>query len=123
MSSRDLTCWTVIRGAAVGDSRARDDFARRYEPVVRADLAACWRASDRIQALDDAVQEVFIECFAARGRVGLLRLRFHDGLPIREYARARQEFRAALAAVVAFHNPCTPAEVERTGTELLALLK
>jgi RNA polymerase sigma-70 factor (ECF subfamily) len=227
MSSPDLTCWTVIRGAALGDPRARDDFARRYEPVVRAYLAARWRSSDHIRALDDAVQEVFVECFqkggalerlepnrpggfraflygvvrivalraecargrgkeqsppdgydprqvpaddtrlsrafdrawarvlmveaaerhaedaerggeAARSRVELLRLRFHDGLPVREiarrrgcdadvvhreYARARQEFRAALAAVVAFHHPGTPAEIERTCTELLALLK
>ena len=75
---------------------------------------------------------------AAVSRVELLRLRFHDGLPVREiarrrgcdpdavhreYARARQEFRAALAAVVAFHHPGTPAEVERTCAELLALLK
>src|SRR5581483_5964729 len=52
-------------------------------------------------------------------RVELLRLRFHEGLPIREiarrwnveaaglhheYARAREEFRAALLDVVAFHH-------------------
>jgi DNA-directed RNA polymerase specialized sigma24 family protein len=214
MSSPDLTCWSVIRGAARGDPCARDDFARRYEPIVRAYLAARWRSSDRIQALDDAVQEVFVECFqrggraffygvvrivalraesargrgkeqlppdgydlrlvpaddtrlsrafdrawaralmaeaaarhaedaerageAAVGRVELLRLRFQDRLPVREiarrrgcdpdavhreYARARQEFRAALAAVVAFHHPGTPAEVERTCAELLDLLK
>jgi RNA polymerase sigma-70 factor (ECF subfamily) len=41
----------------------------------------------------------------------------------REYARARQEFRAALTAVVAFHHPGTPAEVERSCAELLAFLK
>jgi RNA polymerase sigma-70 factor (ECF subfamily) len=227
MGSPDLTCWTVIREAALGDPRARDDFARRYEPVVRAYLAARWRSSDRIRALDDAVQEVFVECFqrggalerlesnrpggfraflygvvrivalraesargrdkkqsppdgydprqvpaddtrlsrafdrawaralmteaaaqhaedaeragaAALGRVELLRLRFHDGLPIREiarrrgcdpdavhreYARARKDFRDALTAVVAFHHPGTPAEVDRTCTELLGLLE
>jgi RNA polymerase sigma-70 factor (ECF subfamily) len=227
MSSSDPTCWTVIRGASQGDPRARDEFARRYEPVIRAYLAARWRSSNHIRALDDAVQEVFVECFqqrgaldrlepnrpggfraflygvvrivalraesargrgkeqvppdgydprqvpaddtrlsrafdrawaralmaeaaarhaedaarageAAVGRVELLRLRFHDGLPVREiarrrggdpdavhreYARARQEFRAALVVVVAFHHPGTPAEVERTSAELLALLK
>jgi RNA polymerase sigma-70 factor (ECF subfamily) len=227
MSSPDLTCWTVIREAALGDPRARDVFARRYEPVVRAYLAARWRSSDHIRVLDDAVQEVFVECFqrggalerlepnrpggfraflygvvrivalraesargrgreqavpdgydprqvpaddtrlsrafdrawaralmaeaaerladdaerageAARGRVELLRLRFYDGLPIREiarrrgcdpdavhpeYARARREFQAALAAVVAFHQPGTAAEVERVCADLLALLK
>jgi RNA polymerase sigma-70 factor (ECF subfamily) len=226
MISPDTTCWTVIRGAAQGDHHDRDHFARRYEPVVRAYLSVRWKSSDRLQALDDAVQDVFVECFrqggaldrlepdrpggfraflygvvrvvalraesarvrgkeqvppdgfdlgqvaatetrlslvfdrawarallaeaagrqaedaeqagdAARGRVELLRLRFHDGLPIREiarlrgcdpdavhrdYARARQEFRAALAAVVAFHHPGTPAEVERECIGLLALL-
>ena len=74
---------------------------------------------------------------AARQRVELLRLRFHDGLPIREiarrwgadpaalhheYARARQEFKAALLEVVAFHHPGSPAEVERACAELLASL-
>ncbi len=227
MTSPDTTCWTVIRGAAQGDSHDRDHFARRYEPVVRAYLRARWKSSERLRALDDAVQEVFVECFrrggaldrvepdrpggfraflygvvrvvalraesarvrgkeqappdgfdpgkvpanetrlsvafdrawartllaeaadrqaedaerageAARERVELLRLRFHDGLPIREiarrrgcdpdavhrdYARARLEFRAALAAVVAFHHPGTPAEVDRECAGLLALLE
>jgi RNA polymerase sigma factor (sigma-70 family) len=227
MTSPDTTCWTIIRGAADGDHHDRDHFARRYEPVVRAYLSVRWKSSNRIQALDDAVQDVFVECFrrggaldrvepdrpggfraflygvvrvvalrvesvrarrgghappdgfdlgqvpadetrlslafdrawarallaeaagrqaedaerageAARGRVELLRLRFHDGLPIREiarrrgcdpdavhrdYARARQEFRVALAAVVAFHHPGTPVEVDRECAGLLALLE
>ena len=83
---------------------------------------------DRAQELGaDAVQ-----------RVELLRLRFHEGLPIceiaqrwnvdsaklhREYAKARKEFRAALLEVVAFHYPGSPADVERECVELLALLK
>lgn len=61
---------------------------------------------------------------AATRRIELLRLRFHDGLPIRtiaekwgedpakvqhEYATARDEFRSALAAVVAFHHPAASA--------------
>jgi RNA polymerase sigma-70 factor (ECF subfamily) len=40
-----------------------------------------------------------------------------------EYAAAREEFRAALRAVVAFHHPgATPAETDRACAELLALL-
>jgi RNA polymerase sigma-70 factor (ECF subfamily) len=73
----------------------------------------------------------------ARRRVELLRLRFHEGLPIREvsrrwgadpavlhheYARARREFRAALLETVAFHHPGTPAELEQECANLLALL-
>ena len=216
----------MIRGAAAGDSRDRDRFARRYVPVVRAYLAARWGAAAERNGLDDAVQEVFVECFKeggalaaadagrpggfrpflygvtrnvalrfeARGarekartsdgavdlaempdsetslsrvfdrawakariretrelhaerareagpealrRVELLRLRFHDGLPIREiagrwnvdaaglhheYAKARQEFKAALTEVVRFHHPGTAAEVERECADLLSLL-
>ena len=75
---------------------------------------------------------------AAERRVSLLRLRFHDGLPIREiaarwrqdpaklhheYATARDEFRTALRAVVAFHHPsAAPAEIDRACAELLGLL-
>jgi RNA polymerase sigma factor (sigma-70 family) len=224
MSAPESTCWTVIEAAAAGSAAAREQFARCYAPVVRAYLAARWQSSPCLGDLDDAVQEVFLECFkrggvldrvehgrgfrpflygavrnvalrvetergrrrerqppgesdleaipaadeslsrafdrawakallreagrvqeqraradgpAACRRVELLRLRFHDGLPIRdiaarwqtdaavlhhEYARARQEFRAALAAVVAFHCPGPPAEVEQQCASLLALL-
>jgi RNA polymerase sigma factor (sigma-70 family) len=226
MSHTDNTCWTVVRGAAQGERDARDEFARRYEPVVRSYLGARWRSSSHLQVMDDAVQDVFVECFrrggaldrlepdrpggfraflygvarvvalrvesarvrgkeqsppdgfdaqevaaddtrlslafdrawarallaeaavrqaedaervggTARDRIELLRLRFHDGLPIREiarrwdrdpdavhreYARARREFQAALTTVVAFHHPGSPAEVERTCADLLALL-
>lgn len=68
----------------------------------------------------------------------LLRLRFGGGLAIRdiagrwgedaarlhhEYAAARDEFRAALREVVAFHHPGgTAAEADRRCGELLAVL-
>jgi RNA polymerase sigma factor (sigma-70 family) len=224
MTAPESTCWTVIEAAAGGSAAAREEFARCYAPVIRAYLAARWRSSPSLNELDDAVQEVFLQCFqrdgvlnradrgrgfrpflygvvrnvalrietergrrreqqppsdaplegipaadeslsrtfdrawarallreaarvleqraraegeAACRRVELLRLRFHDGLPIRaiagrwqtdaallhhEYARARQEFRAALAAVVAFHHPGTPAEIDQECANLLALL-
>jgi RNA polymerase sigma factor (sigma-70 family) len=217
------TCWTLIRAAADGSPRERDEFARRYVPVLRAYLAARWRHSPLLQDLDDAVQDVFVECFRPRGvlvrldvsrgafrpflygvarvvalrresrrpreqqpttdvplealpddepslsqvfdrawaksvlreaarvmeerartvgeaavrRVELLRLRFQEGLPIRdiaarwqtdaarlhhEYAKAREEFRAALLEVVAFHLPGSPAEVEEEARRLLELV-
>src|SRR4051812_16682848 len=72
MILNDVTCWTVIRGAARGEPRDRDDFARRYEPVVRVYLAARWRSSERIRTLDDAVQEVFVECFRGGGALDRL---------------------------------------------------
>jgi RNA polymerase sigma-70 factor (ECF subfamily) len=70
-------------------------------------------------------------------RVELLRLRFEENLPIRaiaerwgsdaaglhhSYALARQEFRAALLAVVAFHQPGSPAEAEQEAAGLLKAL-
>jgi RNA polymerase sigma-70 factor (ECF subfamily) len=70
-------------------------------------------------------------------RVELLRMRFEQNLPIREiaerwnveparvhhaYAQARQEFRDALKATVAFHQPGSPAELEREVSELLKAL-
>jgi RNA polymerase sigma factor (sigma-70 family) len=75
---------------------------------------------------------------AAQRRVELLRLRFVDGMPIREiaalwevdaarvhkeYAKAREEFKAALRAEVTFHNPGTAAEVDRECQHLLELLQ
>ena len=224
MSTQESTCWTVIAAAAAGCAAPRAAFAQRYQPIIRAYLAARWRNTPYLQDLDEAVQEVFVACFqrdgllaraerdrpggfraflygvvrnvarhmearrgrdrqaagdvdldqfpadqesearqfdrawarsllreaaqrqedharragaAALRRVELLRLRFHDGLPIRavavrwqidaatlhhEYAKARQEFKAALAEIVAFHHPGTAADVERECANLLSLL-
>ena len=202
VTSADATCWTLIHAAAGGDRTARDGFARLYEPIARTYFTTRWRQSQMLAKVDDAVQDVFVECFkcqgvlekvveshpdgfraffhgvlrniarrheAARGasqpisdslaaddtslsrafdkawarsllkeaarvqadtaaangeravqRVELLRLRFQEGLPIRdiaakwnadaaklhhEFAIARDEFRAALRRVVAFHMP------------------
>jgi RNA polymerase sigma factor (sigma-70 family) len=66
MPSRDeLTCWTLIRDAAAGDPAARDRFARVYLSVVRAYLAARWRT--RRHSVEDAAQDVFVECFRSGG--------------------------------------------------------
>jgi RNA polymerase sigma-70 factor (ECF subfamily) len=63
----ESTCWTVIQGAAAGNAGDRAEFARRYGPGVRAYLAARWRSSPCRHELDDAVQEVFLECFKQGG--------------------------------------------------------
>jgi DNA-directed RNA polymerase specialized sigma24 family protein len=75
---------------------------------------------------------------AAIYRVELLRLRFHEAMPIREiarlwdvdaaslhheYARAREEFRSALQEVVSFHHPGPPGEVDRECEHLLSLFE
>lgn len=226
MAGSDSTNWTVLREAAGGAGAARAAFAERYEPMVRAYLAARWRGSPLVQELDDAVQEVFVEFLRDSGglqrarpdrpggfraflyglvrnvamrveqrrartgarlesgpiladelpdreatlsqvfdrawakavmreaaarqverarhlgppasrRVELLRLRFEEGLPIREvarlwnedpahlhreYARAREEFRAALRDVMSSYPPDSPAQTDRECAELLELL-
>jgi len=74
----------------------------------------------------------------AEKRIELLRLRFRDGLPIREiaklwetdaarlhreYAKARDEYSQALYDVVAFHHPkASPVELQRECLDLLATL-
>jgi RNA polymerase sigma factor (sigma-70 family) len=62
----DATCWTLIHAAAAGDRAARDVFARLYEPIARAYFAARWRETPGA-AIDDAVQDVFVECFKPDG--------------------------------------------------------
>jgi len=61
------TCWTLIRSAAEGRPEARDDFARRYRPVVRQYLSARWRGGPHFQAVEDATQEVFLRCYRTDG--------------------------------------------------------
>ena len=226
MRPEEETCWSMIQGAAGGRAEDRERFARLYEPIVRAYLGARWRGSPRIQELDDAVQEVFLDCLredgalkrydpgkgpafraflrgvvrnvalraeqrpvrskerqassqrsssdepapdeslgavfdrawararlreaaaqqrreaASKGEAGLeriqlLRMRFEEGLPIREiaermntdsarlhhvYATARKEFRRCLEAVVHYHHPgVTPEQADLECRRLLEL--
>ena len=65
MPSPDATCWTLIRDAGGGDPAARERFARAYLPVVKAYLAARWRAARH--SVEDAAQDVFVECFKNGG--------------------------------------------------------
>lgn len=221
----DLTSWDLIHAAAQGEAVAREEFSRRYVPVVRASLKALSSPRPGQGDLDDAVSEVLLECFklggvlerarpgrgtgfrallyavcrnvvlrqrsgaarrlergadtvvlgglraedeetlgrafdrawanevlreagehqlrAAQGqgpeavrRVELLRLRFHEGLEVRqisarlglapdfvhhEYAQARKEFKRSLHAVIAGHNPGEPEQAAGELRELLEL--
>ncbi len=67
MESWSSTCWVAIQGAAAGDPAERERFARRYAPVARSYLEARWRSAGRTHDIDDAVQEVFLECFREGG--------------------------------------------------------
>jgi DNA-directed RNA polymerase specialized sigma24 family protein len=67
MSPPESTCWTVIRGAAADNGADRAELACRYLDVVRAYLAARWKWATLLADLDDAGQEVFVECFQQGG--------------------------------------------------------
>lgn len=67
MDSTEHTCWTMIHRAAEGDTGERDAFARRYGDVIRAYLAARWCHSPLHPQIDDAVQDVFVECYREDG--------------------------------------------------------
>jgi RNA polymerase sigma-70 factor (ECF subfamily) len=113
-----------------------DGLAARDDPLSaffdRAFATAVVREAARRQA-----ERAERQGEAAVRRVEILRLRFHDGLPIRdvaarlgedparvhhEYARAREEFRAALDEVVAFHHPGSPEDARQEADRLLDAL-
>ncbi len=61
------TCWTLIRGAASGRKEDLEEFARRYEEIVRTYFSARWRTAPDVQEATDATQAVFLECFKEGG--------------------------------------------------------
>lgn len=61
------TCWTVIHAAAAGSRDDGEEFALRYRPVIAAFLATRWRRPSNDERVQDAVQEVFLECFKTGG--------------------------------------------------------
>lgn len=61
------TCWTEINRAALGEEGARRKFAEIYGPVIRIYLRARWRDSVLTTNLEDAFQDVFVECFRPAG--------------------------------------------------------
>jgi len=92
------TCWTVIERAAGGSPTDRETFARQYLPAVRAYLRARWRGRPLAQEAEDAVQEVFVECFRSaldrtdRERTGSFRAFLYA--VVRNVARRFEERRA-----------------------------
>jgi RNA polymerase sigma factor (sigma-70 family) len=75
------TSWTMIDSARQGDRGARERFARRYGEVVRAYFAARWRAGALEAEVDDAVQDVFVDCLRQDGALG----RIDPGRPFRPF--------------------------------------
>jgi RNA polymerase sigma factor (sigma-70 family) len=67
MEDTGSTCWEMLDAAVAGNRAARSSFAQRYEPLVRTYLAARWRNPPLLSELDDAIQEVFVECLKSGG--------------------------------------------------------
>lgn len=67
MDAGMLTSWNLLHAAASGEKAARSCFVTRYRPAVEAYLRARWRRSPLIDAVDDAAQEVFLECLKPGG--------------------------------------------------------
>lgn len=67
MESPNDVGWSLIALAARGDRNAQSAFSRNYLPVIRGLLDTRWRATSLAGEIDDAVQEVFVECFRANG--------------------------------------------------------
>ena len=69
MSSEE-TCWSIVEGAVRGDPEARETFARTYLQVVRNTLHFRWRQGPLSDRVEDAVQDVFMDCFRKEGALG-----------------------------------------------------
>ncbi|MCB9878940.1 MAG: sigma-70 family RNA polymerase sigma factor [Planctomycetes bacterium] len=81
------TCWTLVRTAAAGDAAARGQFARHYAAPIRAYLQHRWGGTPRRDDIDDAQQEVFVECLKPGG-------------VLHRAQQAQGDFRALLFGVV-----------------------
>jgi RNA polymerase sigma factor (sigma-70 family) len=66
------TRWSLIQAASDGDPEARAMFARLYLPIVRSYLSARWAGRPLAAEVDDATQEVFLDCFRKRGALARL---------------------------------------------------
>ena len=101
------TCWTLIQRAVEGSAPHRQAFARRYLPLVRSFLAHRWGGWPIAQQLEDAVQDVFVECFRPDGPL----VRAEPGRGLRRFLRgtalnvARRYEERALRS-----KRCTPTE-------------
>jgi RNA polymerase sigma factor (sigma-70 family) len=79
MAASQPTCWTMIREAAAGEATERERFVARYAPLAHSYLAARWAASPCREEIDDAVQEVFVECFRVGGVLERAEMRVGGG--------------------------------------------
>ena len=90
----DSTRWTVIRRAARGVPEDQAEFVRRYGSVIRAYLGARWRQTPLFDEVDDAAQQVFIDCFKENGALQRADPALVPRLPVWDRAQRGARFRA-----------------------------
>jgi RNA polymerase sigma factor (sigma-70 family) len=138
----------VVRNVALHLERTAARRAARTHPTIDAEIPneepSLSRVYDRAYAR--ALMREAADLMAARAResgdaalrrVDILKLRFEEGVPIREiarlwgakpnelhleYAKAAREFRAALREVVGLSERCAPDHLDRECERLLQLL-
>lgn len=67
MAESETTSWNLVGSAAAGSATARAEFARRYGPLIRTQLEMRWSRQPLRQEIDEAIQEVFMECLKPNG--------------------------------------------------------
>ncbi len=73
-------------GAAAHEPENREEFCRRYEPIVRTYLSVRWQLPRDHERISDAAQEVFLRCFRPGG-------------PLQKVDPKRGRFRSYLQAI------------------------
>lgn len=85
--SEPTTSWDLIRSAAADEPGARAGFLGTYGKIVRRTLEHRWRGGPFEQEVDDAIHEVWVQCFKSGGALS------------RAEERAERGFRAFLFGV------------------------
>ena len=83
------TSWSIIEGAVSGDAEARHRFAVLYSPALRSYFEDRWRNSRCLGSVDDAVQEVFVDCYKQAGALDRVEARRDGGFRPFFYGMAR----------------------------------
>ena len=79
----------MIEGAVSGDAEARRRFAVLYSPALQAYFKDRWRNSPCLSSVDDAVQDVFVDCYKQEGALDRVNKRREGGFRPFFYGVAR----------------------------------
>ena len=107
----------MILGAAEGRPLDRDEFAKRYVEVIRAYLGARWRGSPLRAEIDDATQDVFLECFKENGALTRIDRERGGGFRTYLFAIARNVARRLEQRQVRSREQQAPSDLEVSGKQ------